>query len=66
MRRHFHLLYRPAEGSTCDRIISLFQADSAEDVLLRMRAYPGALAMELDAEDLREAAMELLELGFTW
>ena len=64
----FHLLYRPADANQGqqDRIVNLLETTDLKAVALQLRAAPELVALQLDAEDVREAALELQELGFSW
>ena len=63
----FHLLYLPADAvlGQQDKIVNLLETTDPQDVALQLRAAPELVALQPDAEDIREAAPELHELGFT-
>ena len=62
----YHVIYVPSasESALSDRLVSVIQSDNPVDVQLRLQGVPGALAMELDAQDDRECLQELEDLGF--
>ena len=64
----FHLLYQPADTDLGqqDKIVGLLETIDPQDIALQLQAAPELIALQLDAEDIREAALELQELGFTW
>jgi hypothetical protein len=60
-----HLIYMPAdEARPSDTVLDIIESDDPNDVLLEVKANPGSIAMELDAEDYEDIPYKLRELGF--
>ena len=67
MNTPFHIVYRPAEiiDGLAERLIGLFETDDPADITLQLKANPGAIALQLYADNLDDALVEARELGFT-
>jgi hypothetical protein len=64
----FHLVYRPGDlvNDLAERVIGLIESNDPADVTLKLRANPGAISLQLYAEDIDEALAEARELGFSY